>query len=247
MIYRICTTEDILCKEVISISKPKNLDIFHYLTNIIKIRKSEKVIFFKKNIQADFLFTVVNINNKSIELHLVEKINKQDELLPISTIIPYIKNDKMITLMKQAVEYGCRTIYITQMQHSIKITTQEKIMQYALDALEQSNGNLMCEIYFENSLKAALDKNQQNVLLYGAVNKVPSANVKFFSKKEQEITTVVGPEGGFSAEEKELLRLHNNAKAVTIGNRILRCETAHAALLTTAFHSSNNNLMTFLE
>ena len=42
---------------------------------------------------------------------------------------------------------------------------------------------------------------------------------------------LVGPEGGFSDEELQLLRQKNFAKAVSLGERILRAETAvHAAL-----------------
>jgi 16S rRNA (uracil1498-N3)-methyltransferase len=37
---------------------------------------------------------------------------------------------------------------------------------------------------------------------------------------------LVGPEGGFDEEERTLIRAHPSARAITLGPRILRAETA---------------------
>ena len=43
---------------------------------------------------------------------------------------------------------------------------------------------------------------------------------------------LVGPEGGFAAEERDLLRASSDAAAISLGPRILRAETAAIAMLT---------------
>ena len=45
------------------------------------------------------------------------------------------------------------------------------------------------------------------------------------TKDVKEMLFVIGPEGGFSQKEEELL-LNNNFNAVTLGKRVLRVETA---------------------
>ena len=49
-------------------------------------------------------------------------------------------------------------------------------------------------------------------------------------KKVNSISYIIGPEGGFDLDEVELLR-ENKITTVTLGKRILRCETAGEAVL----------------
>lgn len=53
------------------------------------------------------------------------------------------------------------------------------------------------------------------------------------------LSIVVGPEGGFEKEEVDRL-LQNGARAVTLGKRILRCETAPLAALSVIMHLTGN-------
>ena len=49
-------------------------------------------------------------------------------------------------------------------------------------------------------------------------------------EKELKIAVIIGPEGGISKEEVELLNELPNLKTVTLGKRILRTETAPLVL-----------------
>ena len=49
-------------------------------------------------------------------------------------------------------------------------------------------------------------------------------------KKGESIAVFIGPEGGFEKEEVDAA-IHQGAKAITLGRRILRTETAGLAIL----------------
>jgi 16S rRNA (uracil1498-N3)-methyltransferase len=49
--------------------------------------------------------------------------------------------------------------------------------------------------------------------------------------KGQPLGLLIGPEGGFDADERTLIAAHPNARAVTLGPRILRADTAAVAAL----------------
>ena len=58
-------------------------------------------------------------------------------------------------------------------------------------------------------------------------------------KAFQSVSVLVGPEGGFDAEEYQLA-VQAGMKSVSLGSRILRCETAPlAAIAAVMFHSGN--------
>lgn len=135
----------------------------------------------------------------------------------------------MILVAKQAIEFGCNKIYFTQMDHSINQTKEDKLYKNIIEALEQSNGNTLPEIHYnEKGLKNIFSK-IHNKILCGNLN---SDNFTINNlKNELEITILIGPEGGFSNAEEELIKSNNKILSIKIGNRILRCETASAALL----------------
>ena len=50
--------------------------------------------------------------------------------------------------------------------------------------------------------------------------------------RPEKVAILVGPEGGFSDSERKLLRAKKNILPVSLGNRILRAETAAVSALT---------------
>jgi 16S rRNA (uracil1498-N3)-methyltransferase len=50
-------------------------------------------------------------------------------------------------------------------------------------------------------------------------------------KKPEELGVLIGPEGGFSQEERRLLRSQVFVTAIALGPRILRADTAAVAAL----------------
>ena len=50
--------------------------------------------------------------------------------------------------------------------------------------------------------------------------------------RPEKVAILVGPEGGFSNSERNLLRTKRNVLSVSLGNRILRAETAAVIALT---------------
>ena len=54
----------------------------------------------------------------------------------------------------------------------------------------------------------------------------------FAALNSEKVALLVGPEGGFSDSERNLLRTKKNVLPVSLGNRILRAETAAVVALT---------------
>ena len=48
---------------------------------------------------------------------------------------------------------------------------------------------------------------------------------------KKKIYALVGPEGGFSESEKKLIKSYDNVVSITLGNTILRAETAVTSIL----------------
>ena len=75
-------------------------------------------------------------------------------------------------------------------------------------------------------------------IIYGSLSENPVSILNATSPQE-DVIAVVGPEGGFTAEEEKLLR-DKNAVGIKLTETVLRTETAATALATILATSRDN-------
>lgn len=115
------------------------------------------------------------------------------------------------------------------------LLTPEKIRQYFVEGLEQAGDTVLPEIEFEKRFKPfvedrlpALIANSRALVAhpYGRQNPIAAQN--------QKTVLAIGPEGGFIPYEFEKLQAAG-MRALSLGDRILRVETAVPTLLAKLF------------
>ena len=105
----------------------------------------------------------------------------------------------------------------------------ERLEAIAIEAAEQCGRTRLPEIAEPVSLNKLLDRRDTERPLYFADENggAPVAN----ALKPGPALILIGPEGGFTDDERALVRAAPNAIAVSLGPRILRAETAALAAL----------------
>jgi 16S rRNA (uracil1498-N3)-methyltransferase len=150
-----------------------------------------------------------------------------------------IKNSRMEWLVQKAVELGVSQIMPVTAEHSVvKAKTaggearRQRLLSVAVSAQKQCSILWLPEITEPMSLEEALNsvsENNDTLVLYGAleVAALPLRECLRTRKGNvpQQIALAVGPEGDFSMQEYGLLE-ESGAMAVSLGNNILRSETA---------------------
>ena len=91
-----------------------------------------------------------------------------------------------------------------------------------------------CILSFPNALKRTIDALPEDRKLIFCDETLENRNISecLLLEKPEKIALLVGPEGGFSHMERNLLKTKKNILPVSLGNRILRAETAAVAALT---------------
>jgi len=140
--------------------------------------------------------------------------------------------------IQKAVELGVTQIQPMLTQRSvIKIKSdrmQKKIEHWQavmISACEQSGRTKLAEIETPLSLEKCIKKYQTDF----CIGMLPNADKKLTElerdSNNQNIALFIGPEGGFTDKEEQLMQ-SNNINQITFGSRILRAETAAIAGLT---------------
>jgi len=186
----------------------------------------------------EYLFEVTGVTKNSVELVKKKVIENENELqfaLELWLCLPN-KPEKLEFIVQKAVEIGVTAIHLfesdfSQMKHQLRLDRLQKIL---IEASEQSERAMVPVMKMEGSLgkflKSVDDAMLKNV--FAAMERFNSSSGDSDSgnpfasvQKDQGISVLVGPEGGFSDAEKDVITGRSLQK-FSLGKRVLRMETA---------------------
>jgi 16S rRNA (uracil1498-N3)-methyltransferase len=152
---------------------------------------------------------------------------------------PILRPERIQFLIEKAAELGVTDFHPISMQHSQKTTAQaEKYKDYAQNAVQQSERFTLPTFHGLLPFKEFM-KNTHDFTCVVAVEReinVPlSSTLSIFDNHlEKPSLILIGPEGGFSKEEKLMLLSNDAWHKVSLGPFILRAETAALVMLSFA-------------
>ena len=171
---------------------------------------------------------------KPFKVHIVNPILKETETpYPITLFFPLTKSDKAELVIQKATEIGVhRIIFYRAIRSVVKLDEEgfnKKKVRYesiAKEAAEQCHRllipNIVGVINF-NDIKSYLSKH--NLLAFEMDAGRTSSLHEELDNVSGDVSIIVGPEGGF--DNKEISYLDDiGFHHVSLGKRILRCETA---------------------
>ena len=208
-------------------------DIYH-ITRVMRMKTGDKIEVIYQN---ELYICEVSVN-ENIEITLKEKMEVSEKREPgVTLIIPLLKEQKMDLILQKSTELGVSEIVPVVMERSIiKLDSSkeekriERWTRICKEAAEQSKRLNIPIITKVKSLKE-LEKMEGLKVVCSTTEK--NFNLKKLlsgKQKYDRINIVVGPEGGISPKEEELL-VGLGFKRVSLGNRIMRVETVPIYIL----------------
>ena len=205
----------------------------HYLKNVVKYTVGDILSCFD-NMSGEFSAQIEAFEKKHTKINILTQTGPFIRCPDIWLLFAPLKKDKTDFVIEKATELGCQKILpvITCHTNSGNIKTERYIAQ-SIEAAEQCRRTDLPEIVPIQKLKDILSgwDNQRTLFFMDETR-----NCRDFLSVLKENSTfkaaiLVGPEGGFSAEELTFLRNLPFARGASLGPRILRAETAVAAAL----------------
>jgi len=139
-----------------------------------------------------------------------------------------VKRTQTDWLVEKATELGAaRLIPVITQRTNVDRVKLERLQSISIEAAEQCGRTVLPQIDEPVPLKLFLQDSGRR--LYFADENGGEPAVSSFMPGPATILT--GPEGGFTDDERQLIRARPNAVAISLGPRILRAETAALAAL----------------
>ena len=197
----------------------------HYVVNVMRLKRGSNLNFFNKN--GEWRSEVIFLDKDRVEVKFLEKIKNENNLSKIELAICLVKKNPMEIILQKATELGVsRIIPIISERTEVKELNYERAKKIIIEATEQSNQLNPPEISEIIKLKKFIEqKEKTSQLLFADVN----AKNKIKSKDlntEKPIVILIGPEGDFSPNERELIVSKSNTISFSLSKNILRSDTA---------------------
>ncbi len=177
---------------------------FHHLSKVMRKKEGDK-IFVTDGKGAIYESEITALNKKKAALKILDTIKYSDKLGNISFYIPNLHNkERMRFAVEKLIELGFTKIRIYNSSRTIaKGFNQAKWEKVAVAAIKQSLRAFLPEISFcENLMKSEIS----NLIFFdqNGTDKLIDARGKI--NFGDNISVLIGPEGGLSEEEISLLK-----------------------------------------
>lgn len=219
-------------------------ELFRHAIQVLRMKAGEALILFN-GAGGEFLTELDTVNKRSaaINIRSFDPVNRESAL-HLTLVQSIIKPDKMDLAIQKSVELGVSTIQPIISQRSVVRMGRDKLdkklahwQAVALSACEQSGRTGIPTVLTPTDLGAWLARPLSNIdhdaevrmmLMPGDYPRIHTLTDKLPANPH--ISLMIGPEGGFSADEAELCMNHD-VMMISLGPRILRAETAAVSVI----------------
>ncbi|WP_375574168.1 16S rRNA (uracil(1498)-N(3))-methyltransferase [Ahrensia marina] len=206
----------------------------HYLLTVLRMETCATLLVFNGK-DGEWRVEVTRQSKRAGSLRVLSQTRPQTPLNDLTLLFAPIKKERMDWMVQKAVEMGAGTIrpVITEHTQNQKIRT-DKLNANIIEAAEQCGVLAVPTLQTVCSLEALVRSWEADRPLFWCdeIAFVSSPSGLLADYRDQPKAVLIGPEGGFSQQERELLLAQPFAHAISLGPRILRADTAAVAALT---------------
>ena len=224
----------------------------NHIVNVLRLKVDDEILVCDKDSSVTYKTKIIEVLKEKVLCQVIEKVKETTESNVDVTIFQGLpKADKMEYIIQKGTELGVKKIVPVEMKRCIvkfdkkdevkKIARWQKIAEVAAKQAGRDFIPVIENLIDINEIENISSDFDLIIVAYEE-EKIISLKDELKKLKESydndsrlKIGVVIGPEGGLDKIEVENLK-QNGAKVVTLGNRILRTETASIAILSNVMY-----------
>lgn len=210
-------------------------ELYNYMKNVLRLKVGDSFIAFSGD-EFDHSCEITKIGKGYIEFKFAMRhYNVCNPTIKMDLFQALAKGEKLELVTQKATEIGATNLYLMHTQNcdvKIDTTKPKRLEKITINACQQCGRSSLLNILEPKELPELLPLlSDYDVVLFANISEDSKLIYEVLNKYKpfQSVACIVGPEGGFSPEEIELLA--GVAESVTLGKRVLRTETAGLYML----------------
>lgn len=213
----------------------------NHIKNVLRMKAGEQVRISNQQ-GRDYLAQVAELSDQEVLLDIVSYDVASTELpSKIYLFLGIPKGERMETVIEKAVELGVYEIIPVTMKYCVVRLDEKKAVkktarwqEIARSAAKQSKRSIIPKVHdvmsFQDAVAYAHSCDVRLVPYENEAGMIATKEALKSIKTGDSISVFIGPEGGISDAEIEVLR--QDAKVISLGKRILRTDTAAISAMT---------------
>ncbi len=196
---------------------------FHHAIRVDRFREGDEIRVLDGE-GGVFRARIVSVDRKKrvARLEILEALSSLDPPREVFLAVSVLRPERMRFLVEKATEVGVSRIRFLHFARSLERSVPaERLRRVAWEAVKQCGRSLPPELEGPQPLKTFIESVQEGLVVLDRDGAPPSA----FRPPRDPVWVVVGPEGGFTPGERQMLEARG-AVVLSLGNTVLRAETA---------------------
>ena len=199
----------------------------HYLFHVLRCQEGEYISIFNES--SEWVSKIDKINSKGVQISIEKNIKSADTKQDITLYFSPIKKNQTELIIQKCTEIGVTNFQPVLMERTnFSSFNIDRLSLIAIEAIEQSEQMKIPSIFEPIQFEEFLSRNQKDhitlVCSVGENNNSIKNVLKNHSASNYSL--LVGPEGDFSETEMNNLKNKENYFTVSLGDSVLKSETA---------------------
>jgi 16S rRNA (uracil1498-N3)-methyltransferase len=209
------------------------LDQSRYLTSVMRQAIGAQVLLFNGR-HGEWTATLTETGKRGSLLKVDEQVRPMALGPDLDLIIALVKRGRVETIVEKAAELGVRRVRLTVTRRTnVDFVKLGRLDAIAMEAAEQTGRLDVPTVEDPEKLADILDGwDPARTLVFCDEGGDALPAFQALAGSQAPAAILIGPEGGFSPEERERLRSLPFVTPVSLGPRILRADTAAISALT---------------
>ncbi len=201
----------------------------HYLSGVMRAKPGDPIRLFD-DVSGEWLGRVTRVGKRDLLLAIEAKLRGREAVPDLWLLMAPIKKGRIDWMVEKACELGVdRIVPVITRRTIVDKINPERLRAHLIEAAEQCGRTALPSLADAVKLDRLLaDWTAGRALLFAdEAGGEPIAGVA----RPGPAAILIGPEGGFTDEERAAIRSLPDSKGVTLGPRILRADTAAVAAI----------------
>ena len=204
----------------------------HYVRDVMRLKPGDPVRLFNAQ-DGEWLAYLGSVTRKSVSVICERKLAEAAPPPDIDFIFAPLKHARLDYMVQKATELGARRLRPVYTARTIvERVNLDRMKSNAVEAAEQCNLVFVPEVHEPEKLDRLLAGwDSGRALIYCDERSDGADTLALLKGLKLPAALLIGPEGGFTPEEREGLRRLPFVTAISLGPRIMRADTAGTAAL----------------
>jgi 16S rRNA (uracil1498-N3)-methyltransferase len=199
----------------------------NYLAAVLRLGPGDKVKLFEDR-TGEWLAQIAEAGKKRVTLTVLDRLRERESVPDLWLAFAPIKRGRIDWLVEKATELGvARLLPVITSRTVVDRLNLDRLRAHAVEAAEQCGRTALPELAEPQKLGAILKTWPAGRSLYFA----DEGGGDRFAPAPGPAAILIGPEGGFTEEERAAVRALPQARPISLGPRILRADTAALAAI----------------